>query len=109
MINEIFTTEALKTAWNEWLTYRKERKLPKYVPTGLRHTITHLETITGKDEKKAIDFINYSMAQGYQGIHPNPQYGKNQQSVTDNNQQPSGTSAARVVALKSWGRTGEGH
>jgi hypothetical protein len=107
MINEIFTTEALKTAWNEWLTYRKERKLPKYVPTGLRHTISHLETITGKDEAKAVAFINYSMSQNYQGIFPDPNYDK--QRTANDSQQPNGTSAARIVALKSWGRTGEGH
>ena len=99
MINELYTSEALKTAWQEWLTYRKERKLPKYVPTGLKKTIAHLEDITGKDEAKAINFINYSIAQNYQGIFPNPNYDKR---ITDNSQQRSGTSAARINAVKNF-------
>ncbi len=35
--------------------------------------------------------------------------GEYQKRITESNGQPNGTSAARIVALKSWGRTGEGH
>ena len=105
MINEIFTSPELRSAWQEWLTYRKERKLPKYVPTGLRHTITHLETITGKDEQKAIAFIHYSIAQNYQGIFPDPNYAKR---ITENNGQHPSASQSKLIALSNWGRTGCG-
>jgi len=95
MINTIFTTQELRSKWEEWLQYRKERKLPKYVPTGLKQTITHLELITGGDQKKAIEFIDYSMAQNFQGIYPKPNY----ESRTSKDNRKPGTSEARIEGL----------
>lgn len=59
-----------QTAWDEWLQYRKERKLPKYTPTGLKRTITHLLNISGNNEQTAILIVEQSIAQNYQGLFP---------------------------------------
>lgn len=67
---DLFTSEAWKEAWEEWLQFRKERKLAKYTPTGLKKTMTHLRTISNGDESIAIQIINQSIAQNYQGLHP---------------------------------------
>lgn len=67
---DLFSTNQLKEAWDEWLQYRKERKLPKYTPTGLKKTYTHLLNISESDEQKAIEIINQSIAQNWAGLFP---------------------------------------
>lgn len=56
--------------WELWLKYRKERKLPKYVPTGLKGTFTKLKRISGDDVQTAIAIIQQSMDDNYQGLFP---------------------------------------
>lgn len=65
-----FDSEAFLISWNEWIQYRKERKIPKYVPTGLKRTFANLIKISGNNEVVAIDIINYSISQNYQGLFP---------------------------------------
>lgn len=67
---DLFTSNEWAEAWEEWLQYRKERKLAKYTPTGLKKTMTHLRSISNGDEQIAIEIINHSIAQNYQGLHP---------------------------------------
>jgi hypothetical protein len=62
--------EKFATAWNEWLQYRKEGRLKKYVPTGLKKTFTMLRHISGDDEETAIKILSQSMEQGWQGLFP---------------------------------------
>lgn len=76
MTDQLFTSNEFKEAWEEWLQYRKERKLSKYTPTGLKRTLTMLMNISDGDEKKAIAYIHFSIAQNYQGIYSDPNYGK---------------------------------
>ena len=56
--------------WQEWLQYRKERRLPNYVPTGLKKTFSHIITDSGNDPKIAAQMLEQSMAKGWQGIFP---------------------------------------
>lgn len=63
-------TPTFQNTWNEWLQYRKERKLPKYTDTGLKRTITHLLNISANDEQTAILIVEQSISQNYQGLFP---------------------------------------
>lgn len=93
-----FKGPEFEKAWSEWLDYRKQRRLPKYVETGLKKTFTHLKNISDNDSAKAIQIIDYSISQNYQGLHP-LKNGTYQQ--TTGKGQP-GTSEARIAALKKW-------
>ena len=88
--------EPFRTAWDEWLTYRKERRLPSYKPMGLKKTLTRLIELAGNNETEAINIINYSISQNYQGLFKEKNYANN--SITK-----TGTSAARIDALRTWG------
>jgi len=92
-----FKSEELKLAWEEWLLERKDRKLKKYTDRGMKAVTTHLLEISGHNEQVAIEIINQSITQGWQGLFElkNKQNGFNQSSKL-------GTSAARVEALKKW-------
>jgi len=92
-----FKSEELKLAWEEWLLERKDRKLKKYTDRGMKAAISHLLELANRDEMIAVQIINQSIAQGWQGLFElkNKQNGFNQSSKL-------GTSAARVEALKKW-------
>lgn len=83
-----FESDLFKTAWDEWLEFRKQRKIPKYVPIGLKRTFTHLLKISENNEVTAIAIINQSIEQSYQGLFPlknNSQYVRPyQQPITEN-------------------------
>jgi hypothetical protein len=70
MENLPFKTEQFESAWNEWLEYRKERRLPKYVPKGLQKTFAGLIRISENNESVAIAILNQSMELNYQGLFP---------------------------------------
>lgn len=57
-------------AWQEWLAYRSERRLPKYVPRGLKQTFTKLKNDCENDAKKAVEMIFYAMSKNWQGLYP---------------------------------------
>lgn len=61
--------EEFKTAWNEWLLYRSQRKpkLPPYTEIGIKKQFTKLAKMGLAD---AIEAIDNSIAQNYQGIFP---------------------------------------
>ncbi len=82
-----FKTEQLKEAWNEWLQERKERKLRKFTERGMKAAITHLLNISGHNEETAVQIINQSIAQGWQGLFPlkNLSNGTAHQQPSNNN------------------------
>ncbi len=60
--------EAFRVAWDEWLQYRKERKLPKYVPTGLKRTFSSIIKLSSNDEATAVKIIYQSIENNWQGL-----------------------------------------
>lgn len=56
--------------WQEWLTYRKQRRLPAYVAIGLNRTFDKLKKDSGNDVKIAMAIIDQSIALSYQGLFP---------------------------------------
>lgn len=54
--------------WNEWIEFRRQRRLPKYVPIGLKGTFTKLKRISSNDAETAIAIIQQSMDDNYQGL-----------------------------------------
>jgi hypothetical protein len=65
---------AFAQAWQEWLEYRKERRLPAYKPTGLKKTLSRLIDLAGNNETEAIKIIDYSISQNYQGLFKEKRY-----------------------------------
>jgi len=63
-----FKSEAFKNKWDEWVQYRKERKIAAYKPTGLKNTFKHLQNISQKNEVTAIKILEQSMSNGWQGL-----------------------------------------
>ena len=63
-----FSSPAMQNAFEIWLEYKRERR-EAYKPTGLKAFVSHLRNMIEQNgEQAVIDAINYSMAQGYQGI-----------------------------------------
>lgn len=54
--------------WQEWLQYRKERRLAAYTPTGLKATFTRLKRISQDDPAVAMQIIDQSLETGWQGL-----------------------------------------
>lgn len=91
--------------WQEWLQYRRERKLANYVPTGLKMTFTKLVGDSNNDYKVAIQIIEHSMAQGWQGLFPIKQISNGATVIATNTsggQKPTGTSSNRIQSLKNF-------
>jgi len=63
-----FQEQAFIDKWNEWLQYRKERRLATYVPTGLKRTFNKLVMDSGNDYKIAIQIIDQSLSNSWQGL-----------------------------------------
>lgn len=102
---QIFDTELpfgplFAQKWAEWLEYRKERKLPKYRPMGLKMALKRIVSESGNIELLAVDMLQYSMEMNYQGIFKRKQYAPTQRSNESPNR--TGTSEARIQALAKW-------
>lgn len=76
-----FKSELFKEAWEEWMSYRKQKKLPKYVPMGLKRTFKSLLKDCENIEVVAIEMIHYSISKNWQGLFRN----KNAQIMPQNN------------------------
>jgi len=63
-----FSSESFAAKWEEWLAYRREKKLHPYKPTGLKNTFKHLQNISQKNEVTAIKILEQSMSNGWQGL-----------------------------------------
>lgn len=53
-------------AWDEWVQYRKERKLPRLLPRSIQK---QWDALGDLGSTAAIAAINHSIRQGYQGIY----------------------------------------
>lgn len=67
-IEQPFKSEPFKKAWEEWLQYRKEKRIPKYTDRGLKHAFKHLQDISFHNEVNAIKILEQSMGNGWQGL-----------------------------------------
>jgi len=65
-----FNSDEFRSTWAVWLSERKEKKLKKYTSKGLQAQLHHLQQISKNNEADAIKIINYSIAQGWQGLFP---------------------------------------
>jgi hypothetical protein len=65
-----FKSDAFAEAWEEWLLYRRERRLPAYKPVGLKRTFNMLIRDSDNNEETAIAMLGQSIEQNYQGIFP---------------------------------------
>lgn len=63
-----FTDEKFILKWQEWLRYRKERRLAAYTPTGLKATFSKLKRISQEDHSIAMQIIDQSLENGWQGL-----------------------------------------
>ena len=102
---QIFDTELpfgplFAQQWAEWLEYRKERRLPKYKPMGLKMALKRILNESGGNEAEAVDMLQFSMEMNYQGIFKRKQNGPHQKSNESPNR--TGTSDARIQALAKW-------
>jgi len=58
--------EKFITAWEEWLQYRKERRLPKLLPRSIQK---QWDALNDMGCEEAVAAIDYSIRQGFQGIY----------------------------------------
>lgn len=66
-------TDAFRAAWEEWIAYRRERRLPAYKPIGLNRQLARLAKW---GPARAVAAIEFSICQNYQGIfEPTPGHG----------------------------------
>jgi len=63
-----FNDENFISKWQEWLQYRKERRLAAYTPTGLKATFTKLKRISQESHSIAMQIIDQSLENGWQGL-----------------------------------------
>jgi hypothetical protein len=63
-----FSDENFIAKWQEWLQYRKERRLAAYTPTGLKATFTRLKRISQDNHSTAMQIIDQSLENGWQGL-----------------------------------------
>lgn len=69
--------ETFREYWQRWLSYRKERRLPSYKPTGLKALFTELRALSGNNSDTACKIILQSITKNWQGLFPLKQeYGK---------------------------------
>lgn len=61
---EPLRSEGFLRAWDEWLTYRRQRKLAKYTETGLKKTLSEIAKY-----RDPVDAIANSIAKNYNGIY----------------------------------------
>lgn len=68
-VDLLYKSESFKEAWEEWVKYRKQRKIPKYTEVGLRRTFKDLAELSGNDEATAIEIIHQAIAKSWQGLY----------------------------------------
>ena len=88
-VNEIvdlvfpFNSFEFMNAWNEWMDERKRKKTKPYTHRGAQGALHNLQKISGNNEQTAIEIINQSIIQGWQGLFPLKTQ-KNNESNTNN-------------------------
>lgn len=97
-----FDEPEFKEAWQEWMQYRSERRLPAYKPTGLKRTFAGIHRDSNGDYKTAVKIIHNSIEKNWQGLFPLKENGTHKQINESTNGQRIGTSNARIDALRNW-------
>jgi len=65
-----FESQEFQDIWGLWLGERKLRKTKSYTPTGEQAALHNLQKISSNNENTAIQIINQSIIQGWQGLFP---------------------------------------
>ncbi len=65
-----FESDNFKEVWGLWKKERKERKTKKYTENGEQAALHNLQKISDNNENTAIEIINQSIIQGWQGLFP---------------------------------------
>lgn len=94
-----FPSDKFRLIWEEWLTYRRERKLPTYKPTGLKRTMSGLERDCGGSEESAIRIIINAMEKSWQGLYPVGNNGNNFKIGTGKGQTKNEGVGAQLTGL----------
>ena len=63
-----FDSQEFKDSWIMWKEERREQKKKAYTLRGEQAQLHRLQKLSNNDQRKAIDIITYSIAQGYQGL-----------------------------------------
>jgi DNA-binding Lrp family transcriptional regulator len=58
-----------KAMWDLWLLQRRKLKIKLYTDIGQQSALKRLQTLSNNDKRRAIEIIEHSIAQGYQGIY----------------------------------------
>jgi len=98
-----FAEQCFIEKWNEWLAYRSEKRLPKYKPIGLKKTLARLKNESGGNVVEAIDMLEYSMEQNWQGIFKRNNNGKAHQRTLPDGTIKSTRGERTIKAYKEWG------
>jgi uncharacterized protein YdaU (DUF1376 family) len=70
-VDYIWKEQVFKDAWSAWCKYKKLEHRQKYkTPLSESRAIKHLHKITNGNLEMALEAIEESMGQNYQGIHP---------------------------------------
>ena len=72
-----YDSDEFLNLWNMWKEDRKNRKIKKYTQVGEQTALKKLQDESNDDESTAIKMIQNSIANGYQGIFPINNKGKN--------------------------------
>ena len=84
--------EKFAATWAEWLEYRKQKRLPKYVDVGLKRTFSMIVKLSNGNEDIAVAMIEQSMAENWQGIF---QLKNNNNATTTNTRRQATTDFLR--------------
>ena len=90
--------EKFAQAWQEWISYRRKRRLPKYAYP--QRTLSAIERDSKGNEEVAIKAINNSIDQNYQGIFVKPSM------FNDNGNKRSEVQAELNSRLDRWQQVG---
>ena len=64
-----FNSDQFMNAWDLWVKYKKEQFNFNYKPIGLQGALKDLAELSGNNETKAVELIQYAISKGWQGIY----------------------------------------
>ena len=66
-----FTSKEFATVWAEWIDYKQKQHNFRYKTSAYEEKAANaLKTLSGNDEKEAIELINASIVNGWKGFFP---------------------------------------
>lgn len=87
-------TPGFRAKWDEWYSFRRENNWPKYKPSTAKRQLSKLADI---GEPAAIQAIEHSMGNGYQGLFPEKFSGKSSPK-----RKPEPRQNAKDMEVGSW-------